>query len=195
MKNPSFICLLAYLLTACDDPSVRNGQSSHLFVDTESLVNQQIDLLDSLKPAVLKEVETNGTTQRQSVQATDWRRELAAFSDLNISKPGLQASYTVANTAAGVRLYKLKPGEKADLQWLKIGFGTDSTQIQSLEGWLQRSNYLYTFEKHLLMQLQPGQGDKTQLSEYRIITKQKLIFSREENLRVSGKIASEEQPK
>ncbi len=195
MKNPLLALLLITLLAACDDPSVRNGQTNHLFVDTQSLVNRQIELLDSLKPIVLKQVETNETKQRQSVRTTDWRRELAAFSDLDISKPGLQASYTVTDTAAGVRLYKLKPGEKADLQWLKIGFGMDTTQIRFLEGSLKRSNYLYTFEKHLLMQLQPGQGNRTQLSEYRIATKQKLIFSSEENLRVSGKTALKEQLK
>ena len=190
MKKLLLAFLLITLLAACDDPSVRGGQTNHLFVDTQSLVNRQIALLDSLKPTVVKEVETNGTKQRQSVRTTDWRRELAAFSDLDISKPGLQASYAVTDSAGVVRLYRLKPGEKADLQWLKIGFGTDTTQILSLEGLLKRSNYLYTFEKHLQMQLQPGQGNNTQLSEYRITTKQKLISGSEENLRVSGEVTA-----
>jgi hypothetical protein len=194
LKKPLLICLLIYLLTACDDPSVRNGQGNYLFVDTEVLVNQQVDLLDSAKPAVLKTVETNGISEQKTMPTTDWKRELAAFSDLNISKPGLQASYAVTS-AANVRLYELKPGEKAELQWLKVGFGADTTQITSLEGMLKRSNYLYDFEKHLRMRLKPGQDQKIQVSDYQIDTKQKLIFSSEEILRVNGKVASEKQPK
>ena len=166
---------------------MRGGQTNHLFLDTEALVNQQVDLLSLSKPAVLKTVETNGIREQKLMPATDWRRELAAFSDLNISKPGLQASYAVSSPGAGIRLYTLKPGEKAELQWLKISFGADTTQVTALEGLLSRRNYLYTFEKHLQMRLAPGQANKMQVSGYQINTKQKLIFSRKQILRVGGK--------
>ncbi len=190
LKKILFCCLIAGSFTACDDPSVQRSPLAGLFVDAESLMDIQVRLLDSLQPEVSKTIVINAQAQDHTTQDINWEKELAIFKELNISKPGLQSSYTVSSPSPKVRVYTLKPEEHANVQWLKVTFASDTAQIQTIEGLTKRTNYLYQSEKLLHVSFRPTTQRVVQLVSYQIESRKKILFGEEEKLKIQGKLTS-----
>lgn len=185
LKKILFFGLL-WGMVACDDPSVQRSPSAGLFVDVEALINAQTQALDSLSPEVAKTILVNGRAENRTNADISWEKELAAFKELNISKPGLQNSYDVSSTAPNVRLYTLKPGEHANVQWLKVTFVNGTSRIQGMDGLIKQSNYLYRSEKLLQMTFSPDNQGREQLDAYQIESRKKILFGDEEMLKITG---------
>ena len=185
MKKILFFVLVAGGFTACDDPSLQPGSSAGNFINVEDLINNQAQLLDSQHAQIDKNVWVNGQTEKQTIEDVNWEKELNAFKELDISKPGLQSIYSISAPQPHTRLYTLKSGEHAKVQWLKVTFAEDTTQLQSMEGLIKQTDYLYQSEKLL-----HADFDQNHFAGYRIASKKKILFGDEEMLKIQGQVAS-----
>ncbi len=168
---------------ACDDPSLQPSSSNGSFIDVEALINNQAQTLDSRHAQIDKNVWVNGQTEKQTIGEVNWEKELNAFKELDISKPGLQSSYAISSPQPHTRLYTLKSGEHAKVQWLKVTFAEDTTQLHSIEGLIKQTNYLYQSEKLL-----HADFEQNRFAGYRIASKKKILFGDEEMLKIQGQV-------
>lgn len=180
---------MAWACMSCDDPSIQHDSSLGYFVKTESLITTQAQSLDLSSPEVAKSILANGQGENHNTHDVDWEKELAVFKELDISKPGLQHSYSITQPDSHTRLYTLKSDEHGKVQWLKVIFGNDSTQIRSLEGLIKQTNYLYQSEKLLQISFHPNRQGEESLAGYQIESRNKILFGSEETLKIKGEIA------
>jgi len=188
LKKILFLGLTLAGIAACNNQAPVGSSSIGAFVPVESLIDDQARFLDSLRPEVSKQVMANQKAETLVTQRINWAKELAMFKELDISKPGLRASYTISEPQPRVRLYTLKPDERANVQWLKVTFADDTAHIRSMEGVVRQSNYLYRSEKRLQLQLQPNRQGTPQIVGYRIANQKKILFNNEENLHVEARM-------
>ncbi len=170
------------LLTACGDPTVQ--ADGMCLVDLNSLIDGQVQRLDSSRLEVQKEIRINGQPENRTTSRIDWSKELAVFRELDICKPGLRGSYMLSQPAANVRLYNRKPGENTAVHWLKLTYDKDG-RVATIEGVTGRSNYLYDSEKRLKLQLQASGT----LAGYEIASRKKIIFGSEEHLVINSSLS------
>lgn len=188
MKKILFFGLCIAVFAECNNPSEQRSPDANLFVDVETLLNRQVLWLNARKPAVNKTVMVNSQSEIRQKTVSDWEKELAVFKELNIGKPGLQASYRITVPEARTRLYTLKPSEHANVQWLRIEFEDDTLHIRRMEGMIKQTNYLYHSEKKLQIRFKGKTEEKWQVDDYQIDSKKKILFSDQEVLQIKGKI-------
>jgi hypothetical protein len=173
----SFAVLL--LLTGCIDEPVRDASSNTKFVNLATFIEEQTALLDSLNPAVDKEVRIGGKYERQTLQNINWQRELDLFLQADISKPALQAAYDIEDGPGNIRIFRPRTGENPNIQYLKVRFGEQGNEIKSIEAHISQSNYLYRSERKFSLQCKQNSSGQTQIAAYQITGFQKLIFNKE----------------
>jgi hypothetical protein len=102
------------LLTGCIDEPVRDASGNTKFVNLATFIEEQTTLLDSLNPAVDKEVRIGDKSERQTLQNINWQRELELFLQADISKPALQASYNVEDGPGNIRIFQAQNRRKSE---------------------------------------------------------------------------------
>jgi hypothetical protein len=80
---------------SCEPAIEREQKSIDTYYDIDGLVDEQLLLLDSISPSLLKTANINGIKQKIDLSPTDsiWRRELEIFRSADINKPRLSDSY------------------------------------------------------------------------------------------------------
>jgi len=164
--------LVAVLLGACGEVT---DSSDHRFVALDAVFDEQVKLLESLNPPVRKTVLTAGGEETQVFRDIDWQKELAAFRLADLSKPGLRGAYAVRETAPNVRVFRVKPGEKGEVQELRVEFTADN-RVKSILTLVNDKNYLYHTRRTLRVEFAP-QGDHWLIRRYQIDGFQKLLGS------------------
>ncbi len=175
--------ILPLLLASCGD--VAESTDSR-FVALEPLIDEQVKLLQALNPQVEKRIVSEGSEETQTSGNIDWQKELSAFRQADLSKPGLRGAYTVQEEAPNVRVYRVKPGEKEDVRELRIVF-TGDNRVKSLQTLVEDQNYLYHTRRTFHVEF-AERKDKWLLDQYRIDGFQKMMWSREKPFSVRAKV-------
>lgn len=180
-----FWSLLFLLFTACSNPEQK--APSGLFFDLKSFIDKQITVLSQQKPVVDKQVGLNNEKQKQTTRDIDWSRELELFLQADINKAAYQASYQTVRPDSLTYEYRLKPGEKLPVRYLRIEVDSVSGQPRLVQATLTTKNYLYESVRNLELQAQAGK-----LQTYYIEGFQQLIWLDRKPFMVSGKVMDNE---
>jgi hypothetical protein len=176
MNTPKITIALAFALLAglpgCGEVT---GNADNRFVALEALLDEQVRLLQSANPTVKKSVLAAGGTQEKTFRDVDWQKELAAFRQADLGKPGLRGAYTVQDVAPNVRLFRVKPGEKAEVQEVRVEFA-DGNRVKSVQALVNDENYLYHTRRTFRLDFAP-RGDQWLVRTYRIEGFQKLLWN------------------
>lgn len=187
MQNPTFIIALAFILLAglsgCGEAT---GNADSRFVGLEALLDEQVRLLQSSNPAVKKRVLATGGPEVKVFRNVDWQKELAAFRQADLSKPGLRGAYTVQDVAPNVRLFRVKPGENTEVQEVRVEFA-DGNRVKSVQALVNDENYLYHTRRTFRLDFAP-RGDQWMVRTYRIEGFQKLLWNQAKPFAVQAEV-------
>lgn len=176
IKNPTFTIVLALgllpVLSGCGEVA---GNADSRFVALEALLDEQVRLLQATNPSVKKSVLAAEGMQAKTFQNVDWQRELAAFRQADLGKPGLRGAYTVQDVAPNVRLFRVKPGENAEVQEVRVEFA-DGNRVKSVQALVNDENYLYHTRRTFRLDFAP-RGNQWLVRTYRIEGFQKLLWN------------------
>ena len=96
------LSLLVFTITSCSLPEQKG--SDHVtkkYFDLDSLMQSQIEQLESLNPPVNKSITIGGKEEEKTVKNVDWNNELSVFLNSDINKPKLLDQYKVEETING----------------------------------------------------------------------------------------------
>jgi hypothetical protein len=156
------------------------------FVALEPLLDEQVRLLEALDPKVEKRIVSEGAEETRTFGNIDWQKELTAFRQADLSKPGLRGAYTVTDPAPNVRVYQARPGEKEEVRELKVVF-TEGNRIKSMQALVEDQNYLYHTRRTFHVEFAARQ-DQWLVDTYRIDGFQKMLWSKEKPFSVRAKV-------
>jgi hypothetical protein len=175
-----YFALLLIFLNSCLSHSAEN--TGDIYFNLNTLLNSQISRLDSLKPTIKKTV-TDNTTETQTRQINDWRKELKMFLEADINKPIYKGYYKVEKNAEEHQYIAQKSDLKTRL--LRVKYLANSQQISQLRIKYQDINFLYTSKKTLEIHFNP----QTQLiAVYEIKGYHRNLFGISSEYSVKGEI-------
>jgi hypothetical protein len=161
------------MLTACGEVT-RSADSR--FVALDSVFDGQVRRLETLNPQVRKSVLSERGEETKIFRDIDWQKELSAFRQADLSKPGLRGAYSVEDVAPNVRLFRVKPGEKAEVQELRVEYTSDR-QLKSVRSLVNDENYLYHTRRTLRVEFGP-KGNQWLVRSYQVEGFQKLLWNK-----------------
>jgi len=153
------------------------GNQTNTFYDIEGLIDEQIKLLDSIGPSIIKKATVGLDEEINRDDGADWSNELLVFRSADINKPLLRDSYEISNTSKGnfrTTLYISKsPGETTvdKLSVQKIGNSEKAVKIHAR---LDSKNPLFGSAMTLEMDFQSLDG-KHLLTRYASHGWQKMV--------------------
>ena len=178
MKKLVYVLWIMLGISACQSESAEMKVKK--YYDLKGLVERQIEALKSEKPKVQKDISVNEVAENQMVDSLDWSKELDFFIQADLNKPAFVSSYRVDSSSMGVR-YFLKETENLPVKFLEVNrMGEDDVEIRAL---VTNNNYLYDTERNLRLSLKQGQ-----LIDYQIDGFQKVVFGKQKNFKVNGKV-------
>ncbi len=187
IQNLKFIIATAAVvlagLSGCGEVT---GNADSRFVGLEALLDEQVRLLQSSNPAVKKRVLATGGAEEKVFRSVDWQKELAAFRQADLSKPGLRGAYTVQDVAPNVRLFRVKPGENTEVQEVRVEFA-DGNRVKSVQALVNDENYLYHTRRTFRLDFAP-RGDQWLVRTYRIEGFQKLLWNQAKPFAVQAEV-------
>ena len=74
-------------------------EPKEFFFDLKQYMENQIAVLDSLKPKAKKIVTTDGTRETKIIDNINWKRELQPFLEVDLNKPACKDSYSIDTVA------------------------------------------------------------------------------------------------
>lgn len=157
-----------------------NKNTTNNFFDINGLIDNQVNLLDSIGPFLLKEANINGIKEHIKVDTRSdfsWEKELSIFKSTDINKPVLNDSYEIiTNTDSTLRtvIYISKTPTTTQVDSLLIDFDSLKNGPIKIHAFISGKNMLYQSAKTLDLTFQ--KIDKHSLiSSYRIKGWQKMI--------------------
>ena len=176
IHHPKFIVALALgLLAGLSGCGEVTSNADNRFVALETLLDEQVQLLESANPSVKKRVLTAGGPEEKVFRDVDWQKELAAFRQADLGKPGLRGAYTVQDVAPNVRLFRVKPGENAEVQEVRVEFG-EGNRVKSVQALVNDENYLYHTRRTFRLDFAP-RGNQWLVRTYQVEGFQKLLWN------------------
>ena len=177
------IVALAFGLSGCGEVT---GNADSRFVALEALLDEQVRLLESANPAVQKRVLAAGGTQQKTFRDVNWQKELAAFRQADLSKPGLRGAYTVQDVAHNVRLFRVKPGENTQVQEVRVEFA-DGNRVKCVQALVNDENYLYHTRRTFRLDFAP-RGGQWLVRTYQVEGFQKLLWNQAKPFAVRAEV-------
>nr|WKN38312.1 hypothetical protein K4G66_06300 [Tunicatimonas sp. TK19036] len=170
-------------LSACDyTTEVSEDLTQEPYFDLPSLVQQQLDRLDSLQPSVEVVAKINNQEEKEKVKkdSTGWAETLKLFSDADINRPVLQGSYIVSDSTDqqhhwSVRTYRAKQPQEVEVPYLTVYYQDSLTNVRRIETKFHEENLLYSTSRQLEMQFEPTNSGP-RLVGYRSEGRQKMIL-------------------
>ena len=174
-----FICLVFGISLSCI-PENSTRQNSSDFYNINALVDNQINLLDSINPLIHKVAIIDGNQQQRELQPNDsagWSKELSIFRSADLNHTKYNSSYEIIKEGAGSNLRFLKyislHPEETEVDTALIEFNSQKN-LKSIHAYLENRNELFYSSKTL--DLHFIDKDNTPIiSKYKIYGWQKMI--------------------
>lgn len=171
ISAPVIFLIALIFLSGCVSPDKETGQADYFSI--KAYIDQEVVRLDSAYGHLVKTATINEQTEVDTVQVHDWKTELKAFIETDISKPALRGKYIVSDSTladgASVTTYRAK-SEKEDTQSLRV-FRQDE-KIARLRIQARSKNFIYS-SAHTLT-YDPARG-------FSIKARQEVVLGSEEH--------------
>ena len=143
-KAVSILCITAFA-SSCTSTSNNTHNSNDIEIDIPSFFQNEIALLNSKKPTVTKTVKKDSISETKQLTVSDWQKELANFTSIDINKAAYHGAYqkdSIGNTVT----YSFKDSA-LDLSSLKIVYDNGIPSIFTIKK--VTKNLLYDTEENL----------------------------------------------
>lgn len=176
----SALLFLITIAASCGQIENNNKNTTNKFFDINGLIDNQVNLLDSIGPFLLKKANINGVKEHNKIDTRSdfsWEKELSIFKSTDINKPVLNDSYEIiTNTDSSSKtvIYISKTPAATQADSLFIHFDILEKGPIKIHAFISSKNMLYESAKTLDLTFQ--KIDKHSLiSSYRIKGWQKMI--------------------
>ncbi|MCK5702273.1 MAG: hypothetical protein KAI29_14005 [Cyclobacteriaceae bacterium] len=178
--NHLLILFLLGFAWSCGPVKNKKTETASTFFDIAGLIDNQVQLLDSIGPSLLKKAIIDGVEENTHFTPSDddvWAKELMIFKSADINKPTLADIYETKETrisGSKIIIYKSKYPETTQVDSLAISFSTSKNKPLTIHARLVSSNTLFESEKTLELAFKAVSGQII-LSKYKIEGWQKMI--------------------
>jgi hypothetical protein len=175
---------------SCEPAFEKKQQSIDTYYDIDGLVDEQLLLLDSIGPSLLKTATINGFPEKIDFIPTDstWSKELEIFRSADINKPRLLDSYlqTEANNEGDSSIVYISKFPKSTLaDTIRITFVNDLPS--KIYASLRSQNALFKTSKKLELEFSNIQG-RHLLTDYSVAGWQKMMSKEPTQFEIAGHI-------
>ena len=145
--------LLVFAITSCSLPEQKGGdQVTKKYFDLDSLMQIQMEQLESLNPKVNKSLTIGGKKEEKTVKNVDWNNELSVFLNSDINKPKLLDQYSAKKTTHGSDIllsYDFIKKGVTGVQKMLITKDKSTRHIQSVEIENLERNAIFSSHKNI----------------------------------------------
>ena len=181
--NLLFVIVIFATTVACTDDSQLSSTPSNMpYFDLKGLLEQQVDMLDSLDPEVQIEALIGNEHDEEVMQkdSADWAETLALYVEADLNKPVLRDQYLIRDsllTGTGKRLkiYQAKQPQEVDIPYMKIYYEEDLSQVRRVETLFRENNPLYSTQRQMELRF-ANEGGTLRLLSFGVTGKQKMIL-------------------
>ncbi|MCG8474142.1 MAG: hypothetical protein MI784_01465 [Cytophagales bacterium] len=152
--NKQFLFLSFFaLLTACVSPG-RKAKKHEQYFDIETVIDSQIQLLDSLRPNLSKTALLNGKTEHEQLEGSqiNWEHELSSFKNTNLNEPAYWGNYRKTHLGQTITRYVLKaklPEKKFPVKWVELHYAENAKHsLRMLKARTSQKNELFELAKN-----------------------------------------------
>lgn len=192
IKKPLIFLAIAAMglgLSACGSNGLKETPTNEYY-DVAGLIKNEIQLLDSLNPAVDKAVTIDGQEENSTLHfdSLGWVHELEVFTLIDINEPVLKDEYDAYESkldSGRILIYKAKK-KSLGVENIHLTFNK-ANKLQKLEATYSEKNALYTSIRNLEMHFQPV-GKQIVVASYSITGEQKMILKDPVNFTIKSQV-------
>ncbi|WP_143959392.1 hypothetical protein [Litoribacter populi] len=161
---------------------VENPTQIQKYFSIADFIQDQIERLEGL--AIEKDLYVNGDHEQviQRLSSEEWRNELDWFIQADINKASLATAYDIQENN-GKTLYKLKDGEKSEIQEMTVFYNGERVD----EVWIKSHDRNTFYQSETLAKLSTD-ALTGKLSTYELETTQKVVVLSPRTLKVKSKV-------
>lgn len=191
LRWPVGLALL--VIAACTPQSPMSDLGKKPYFDVPTLVQQQLQWLDSLNPPVTLRANIDGQTQTETMRkdSSAWAEAFDLFRQADINQPVLQGAYeetdSVTQDSLHVRTYRAKQARTAEIPYLRVFYRDSLANVQRIETMFQEDNLLYSTSRKMWMTFAPRQG-KPRVTAFETQGKQKMMLRDSVTYSVRGEL-------
>lgn len=192
-----FAGAMALTIGACQ---VAPRESTGVFFDLDSLIDQQVAILSRIQPVLEKEAEINGKQERVRLEKPDsavWAKELEIFRQLDLNGRTLNAGRYEIKTGlrddgSNLNIVEYTAKEDLPLSQVRIYYQENEGKVRRIEGKFRskESNRLYSSGRYLSMELIDINA-QAMLTHYQVMGGQKMILGDSIRYNVVGALTYE----
>lgn len=167
-------------LLACRPGEIPNDDSVYYY-DIRGLLKQQLVMLDTINPTVLKKAVFDGKEEFESfkLDSAGWVSEFELFMTIDLNKPMLYGIYRIDTLTKEdgkfVIQYQAREKYPQGLESLKIVYKEQPDMPDYIQAVYQESNPMYRTERKLSLFFKYPYG-APRLASYEILGTQKMIM-------------------
>ncbi|MDN5202014.1 hypothetical protein QQ008_11590 [Fulvivirgaceae bacterium BMA10] len=180
-RRTFFFSMLLMMVSGCLTQTSENQRDVvKKYFDLEGLVEDQISILDSLNPDIVKKAEIDDASEQKELGNIDWEKELKLFRNADLNKPKLLDLYEVKTSDVENQKkyteYKNISEDPDGVVSLKI-FGKRNTELPSrIEIDFIEKNTLYFSRRHMILYLEGDQDGQARITRYTIQGIEKILL-------------------
>lgn len=141
----SFLGVFILFLFSCSQQE-RKQMDTPVYFDLTKYFEAEAARLKKTNPDVIKDVNAVGKAEQKTTKITDWKTELASFSNADINKASWKGEFTETKNGGNISYATTNP--KIPIK--KIEIVKFNNQIKSVKIFKATENYLYTSTDTLL---------------------------------------------
>jgi hypothetical protein len=140
MKKPILFLSLSLLFASCNSADSEKQTANIHYFDLQGYFGEEETRLQKLNPTIEKTVSVNNSSEKKSIKITDWKKELAIFTDADINKKAWLGQFKINKTST--LEYYTSDQEKIPVKELKVMLKDGN--VCGIQIILKNTNALYT---------------------------------------------------
>lgn len=175
-----FFTLALLVMSGCVGSENTPQEFTDQYYDLRGLLLDQLELLDSVNPQLVKTAEIEDKTEKEvfTPDSAGWANELDAFFQTDINKPVLRDMYLIKDTVDGnlqQRIYRHLESDAAGVRYLKVSYREKLNEVRKIQALYVEKNALYESSRLLQLQFEEN-ASELRLKGYGVDGFQKMIL-------------------
>ncbi len=164
------------------ETNMENMLQATPFFDLKGVINEQITMLDQLKPSVKVTAHVREDKETQTLQkdSSEWAEALKLYADADLNKPVLRDQYNVRDSVLEgqnlrAKIYEAKNKNEVEVPYMKVIYEDTITNLREVESRFHEKNPLYSTSRSMSLYFDEIEGSP-RLIRYVTRGKQKMLF-------------------
>lgn len=181
------------MIWSCIPDQNNKTKTDNAFYDINGLIDEQVKILDSINPSILKKAILNGkeeVTELTPLDSETWTKELIILKSVDINRSMLSDSYRITESSDSNSkkiLYTSKYPEKTKVEELSILLSISNQNPIEIHATVDNKNELFDSSKKLEIEF-TTKDDILLLTSYKIEGSQKMISKDSNTYLIEAKI-------